>query len=205
MSPVALIMDALLAVLLTAALGLGVRLNARLKALRDGQAGFAAAVAELNQAAGRAEAGLASLKIASEEAHDQLLKRIETARELTRRLEAASTRAAAPPQTPTPTPTPTLGPAWVRPPTERPIAAAPEPAPEPAPAVRPNAPAWARRLQALRAEPPWRDAPAASIDLAPAGPSEPRAPDPRRRAALDDDLFDTAEAASSTPRHPIGL
>ena len=203
MSPVALIMDALLAVLLTAALGLGVRLNARLKALRDGQAGFAAAVAELNQAAGRAEAGLASLKIASEEAHDQLLKRIETARELTRRLEAASTRAAAPPQTPSPTPT--LGPAWVRPPPERPTAAAPEPAPEPAPAVRPNAPAWARRLQAARAEPPRRDAPAASIDLAPAGPSEPRAPDPRRRAALDDDLFDTAEAASSTLRHPIGL
>ncbi len=93
MSPVALVMDLLLAGLLVAAVVVGLRLNRRLKALRDGQAGFAAAVVELNQAAGRAEAGLAALRAASEEAHDSLLSRIETARALTQKLEAGTLRA----------------------------------------------------------------------------------------------------------------
>ncbi len=89
MSPVAAGLDGLLTLLLLLALGLGLKLNTRLKALRDGQAGFAAAVIELNQAAARAEAGLQSLKLASESAHDDLLARIETARGLVGRLERA--------------------------------------------------------------------------------------------------------------------
>ncbi len=89
MSPVAAGLDGLLALLLLLALGLGLKLNTRLKALRDGQAGFAAAVIELNQAAARAEAGLEALKTASESAHDDLLARIETARGLVGRLERA--------------------------------------------------------------------------------------------------------------------
>ena len=89
MSPVAAGLDGLLVLLLLLALGLGLQLNRRLKALREGQAGFAAAVIELNQAAARAEAGLQALKTASESAHDDLLARIETARGLVGRLERA--------------------------------------------------------------------------------------------------------------------
>lgn len=89
MSPVAAGLDGLLALLLLLALALGLKLNTRLKALREGQAGFAAAVIELNQAAARAEAGLEALKLASESAHDDLLTRIETARGLVGRLERA--------------------------------------------------------------------------------------------------------------------
>ncbi len=89
MSPVAVGLDGLLALLLLLALGLGLKLNARLKTLREGQAGFAAAVLELNQAAARAESGLTALRIASESAHDDLLTRIETARGLVGRLERA--------------------------------------------------------------------------------------------------------------------
>ena len=89
MSPVAAGLDGLLALLLLLALGLGMKLNTRLKTLREGQAGFAAAVIELNQAAARAEAGLTALKAASESAHDDLLARIETARGLVGRLERA--------------------------------------------------------------------------------------------------------------------
>ncbi len=93
MSPVAASLDGLLALLLLMALGLGLKLNTRLKALREGQAGFAAAVIELNQAAARAEAGLEALKAASESAHDDLLTRIETARGLVGRLERAGAEA----------------------------------------------------------------------------------------------------------------
>ena len=89
MSPVAAGLDGLLALLLILALGLGMKLNTRLKTLREGQAGFAAAVLELNQAAARAEAGLVALRTASEAAHDELLTRIETARGLVGRLERA--------------------------------------------------------------------------------------------------------------------
>jgi hypothetical protein len=89
-SPIAVGLDALLALLLLLALALGLKLNARLKALRESQSGFAAAVIELNQAAARAEAGLAALRTASETAHDDLLARIETARGLVSKLERAS-------------------------------------------------------------------------------------------------------------------
>ena len=51
MSPIALGMNLALAVLLLAALGFGMRLDRRLKALKDGQATFAGAVADLDQAA----------------------------------------------------------------------------------------------------------------------------------------------------------
>ena len=93
MSPVSAGLDGLLALLLLLALGLGLKLNARLKTLREGQAGFAAAVIELNQAAARAEAGLVALKAASDTAHDDLLARIETARGLVGRLERAGEQA----------------------------------------------------------------------------------------------------------------
>ena len=90
MSPVAAGLDLLLVALLIVALVVGLRLNQRLKALRDSQASFVKAVGELDLAAARAEAGLHSLRLASEDAHDVLLTRIETARGLIARLETAS-------------------------------------------------------------------------------------------------------------------
>jgi hypothetical protein len=86
-------MDLLLAALLLAALAYGVRLERRLKALRDSQAGFAEAVRALDTAAARAEAGLDSLRRAADEAHDGLHDRILKARELKAELERLIARA----------------------------------------------------------------------------------------------------------------
>jgi ABC-type transporter Mla subunit MlaD len=87
MSLISVIMNLVLAGLLLAALGMGVRLNRRLKALRDSQDGFATAVAELNAAAQRAEQGLADLRAATDEATDELADRIEKGRALAAKLE----------------------------------------------------------------------------------------------------------------------
>jgi hypothetical protein len=97
MSLVALIMNLLLGALLVAALGLGWRLERRLKALRDSQTSFAAAIADLDRAATRAEQGLADLRAATNEANEALAGRIERAQVLTQRLDGAMTRAAAAP------------------------------------------------------------------------------------------------------------
>ena len=87
MSLLALSMDVFLAVLLIAALVMGVRLNARLKALRQSHEGFARAIVDLNDAAVRAERGLAGLREAATETHDSLLARIDTARSLAAKLD----------------------------------------------------------------------------------------------------------------------
>ena len=84
MSLIGLALNLLLAGLLVAALGMGWRLNRRLKALRDSHDGFAVAVAELNIAAARAEQGLADLRAATDEAVDILGDRIEKGRTLRR-------------------------------------------------------------------------------------------------------------------------
>src|SRR4051812_35834856 len=90
MSPISLGLDILLIGLLLVALVVGLRLNKRLKALREGQSHFIAAVGDLDAAAVRAEAGLKALRAASEETHDALLTRIETARALCAKLETAT-------------------------------------------------------------------------------------------------------------------
>lgn len=87
MSIVGILLNLLLVALLTAALGLGWRLNRRLKALRDSHDGFAVAVRELNAAAERAEQGLADLRAATDEATDVLADRLEKGRALAGRLE----------------------------------------------------------------------------------------------------------------------
>jgi hypothetical protein len=98
-----LILDAVLMLLLVAALGYGVRLERKLSLLRQGQADFARAVGELNAAAGRAETALGSLRAASQETdllHDRILKaqalklELET---LTARAERGVAAAASPP------------------------------------------------------------------------------------------------------------
>ena len=96
MSWIGLAMNGLLAVLLLSALMVGMRLNRRLKALRDSHEGFAEAVGELNRAAARAEQGLADLRSATDEAVDLLADRIEKGRALAIKLERLTEHAAVP-------------------------------------------------------------------------------------------------------------
>lgn len=88
---IGVIMDALLMLLLAGALAYGVRLDKKLKALRDGQLAFAGAVNELNMAASRAEAALASLRASGQET-DLLHDRIVKARAVKAELEALIAR-----------------------------------------------------------------------------------------------------------------
>lgn len=101
MSLVGVSLDLLLILLLVAALIYGVRLEKKLRALRDSQAAFAASVRDLDLAAARAEAGLENLRRAGEEAHDGLHDRILKARELKAQLETLIARAE---RAPAPTP-----------------------------------------------------------------------------------------------------
>lgn len=87
MSIVALSMNVLLGLLLVAALGMGWRLERRLKALRTGHDDFAKAVADLDAAAMRAQAGLMALRAASDEAEENLNDRIATAQALVAQLD----------------------------------------------------------------------------------------------------------------------
>jgi hypothetical protein len=95
MSPVSLALNLLLATLLGLTLALGWRLNKRLKTLREGQEGFAQAVADLDRAAGRAERGLADLRAATDEAVEFLSGRIDKGRELAAKLERLTATAGA--------------------------------------------------------------------------------------------------------------
>lgn len=100
MSAVALILNLLLGGLLLAALGMGWRLERRLKALRDSQATFVGAVKDLDRAAARAEQGLADLRAATDEAAESLANRIATAKTLSAKLDGSISRAAAMPEPP---------------------------------------------------------------------------------------------------------
>ncbi len=79
MSLVALSLNLLLAALLLCALVIGVRLERRLKAVRDGQLAFVVAISELDAAAHKAKEGLAELRGATDEATDVLGGRIARA------------------------------------------------------------------------------------------------------------------------------
>ncbi|HZZ66969.1 MAG TPA: DUF6468 domain-containing protein [Phenylobacterium sp.] len=171
MSMIGLAMNGLLAVLLLAALTVGLRLNRRLKALRDSHEGFAAAVGELNVAAARAEQGLADLRAATDEAVDLLADRIEKGRVLAMKLERLVEHAGVP---------------------QRQAAA-----PAPAPAATPDDPVAERRLGALlaaaremrpeRVMPPVRaEVRAQMFERAPLETRQ--APQSRRLA--EDELFD---------------
>ena len=112
-----MILDGVLMLLLVAALGYGVRLEKKLTALRAGQQAFASAVTELNTAAGRAEAALASLRASGQET-DLLHDRIIKAREVKAQLEALIARGPAPSAEPA-----------------EPVRAKPQPAPAPVASV----------------------------------------------------------------------
>jgi hypothetical protein len=177
MSLVAVAMNGLLAILLIVALGFGWRLERRLKALRDSHAGFAKAVADLDQAAARAEQGLADLRAATDEASETLAVRIERAQALAAQLDDRLNR-------------PIVTPPPIAP--SAPVAAREERLVAPKPERRLKAEDFERLLD--------REAKAASRpgDLRPSAPrseepiSRPSVAKetPRSRARIDDDLFD---------------
>lgn len=189
MDLVTISLDLLLAMLLIAALAYGVRLERRLKALRDGHAVFAQAVRELDQSVLRAEAGLDQLRKAGEEARDGLHDRILKAREAKAELERLINRAER-----------------VRP--QPPAAPEPAPAPlrqlQPAPLARGEAAAERVVAAILSLGEAERVPEIRRAEPAPLRASEPKLePKPSRRAqALDDDLF---EAPSPEIRRTGGL
>ena len=192
MSPIALSLNLLLAALLCAALTVGWRLERRLKALRNGHEGFAAAVADLDRAARRAEMGLAELRNATDEALELLVSRIDKAREMAARLDHLTTQGAS------------LAGRAPRP--AAPAASAPPPIahvrvrPVVATLSETEAKAAAEHLvlrlsghdQVSSRKPSWAPAPARPVPEA-----RPRFVDPprRSRAAVDDDLFDAPTAS----------
>ncbi len=173
MTVVGIAMNLILAGLLLAAMMVGIRLNRRLGALRDSHDGFEAAVRDLNLAAQRAEQGLADLRAATDEATDTLSDRIERGRALASRLERLLSSA---PELPRP---------------DLPDRAHPARSMPPAMPVRESA--AEERLSTLlalaRARLEAEGAPAPEVRV-----DEDRAtllpPVGRRRAILDDDLFE---------------
>lgn len=87
-----IVLDSLLILLLVTAIAYGIKLERKLKALRDGQLAFASAVSELNSAAGRAENALATLRASGQET-DLLHDRIMKARAVKQELEVLIARA----------------------------------------------------------------------------------------------------------------
>ncbi|MEI7932584.1 MAG: DUF6468 domain-containing protein [Alphaproteobacteria bacterium] len=114
MSLIAISLNLVLCLLLVCALAYGVRLDRRLKAIRDGQLAFGKAVADLNVATEKARAGLAELRETTDESTDLLGGRIARAREVAERLERVVNRAeaipAAAPAAAIETLTPEMGP-----------------------------------------------------------------------------------------------
>lgn len=177
-----MILDGVLMLLLVAALGYGVRLERKLTALRAGQLAFASAVNDLNQAAGRAEAAMASLRASGQET-DLLHDRIIKAREVKTQLEALIARAPS-------------GPA---PRAVEPVREAPRPTPAPAASVAETEDderalrmaALAERIQGLSTParaPEGRDNVRAILGALTANQSAKQSLNQARRR-LDDDLF----------------
>jgi len=183
MSLTVIVLNGLLAVLLVVALGYGMRLERRLKALRDSHDGFAKAVADLDRAAMRAEQGLADLRAATDEAADTLGDRIAKAHALAAQLDERLNQ-----------PMVTPPPAVVRTSARSTNLAAPEPRPMRAsePEAPPEAP---RRLRAADFEKLLEREARIPRDAPPPSAARTSAPKetPRSRARIDDDLFEGPE------------
>lgn len=82
MSLVALTLNLTLGALLVGAMILGLRLDRRLRTLRESHQSFAKAVSELDQAAQRTQAGLEELKATADSVRVDLVARIDSARTL---------------------------------------------------------------------------------------------------------------------------
>lgn len=185
MSVTAIALNGLLAILLLIALAFGVRLERRLKALRDSHEGFAKAVADLDRAAMRAEQGLADLRAATDEAADTLADRISKAQALAAQLDERLNRPIV-----TPPPVSSSREPGARPATEpraapRPIRAAEQELPPETP----------RRLRAEDFEKLLDREARIPRDAPPPSPARSSAPKetPRSRARIDDDLFEGPE------------
>ena len=187
MSLAAIALNGLLAVLLLVALGYGMRLERRLKALRDSHEGFAKAVADLDRAAMRAEQGLADLRAATDEAADTLGDRIAQAKTLAAQLDERLNR-------PIVTPPPAAEPraSSGRAALEQRLAAEPRPIRAPEPELPPETP---RRLRAEDFEKLLEREARIPRDAPPPSAARPSAPKetPRSRARIDDDLFEGPE------------
>jgi hypothetical protein len=144
---IAIGLNLILGVLLFCALILGLKLERKLRGLKDSHADFAKAVGELDQAAGRTEHSLADLRAGTETAKNEVASRIDQARVACQRLEKlvadadkAATRLASQPLALLDRAPPPARPVQAPPPAPAPSAIArPEPellrpAPEPAPA-----------------------------------------------------------------------
>jgi hypothetical protein len=171
-------LNLILGVLLFCALVLGLRLERKLRGLRDSHADFAKAVGELDRAAGRTESSLAALRAGTETAKSEVASRIDQARIACQRLEKlvadadkAATRLASQP----------LALLDRAPPPARPVQTPPA-APAPSAIARP-APEFER--------------PAAPVQTRPA--PEP-APSRSRAKLVDDDLF--AQGPAPAARQP---
>lgn len=185
MSPIALILNLLLGGLLLAALALGLRLDRRLRALRDSQAGFIKAVADLDKAALRTQAGLQQWREAADEARELLHDRIEKAKVQIAKLDKSLLDAARTPERETPREVTAREPVLdlTRRDAVRPGRGE---APQPAPAraeqltreILARQPARAERGEAPRVE-------------------RPRPEPVRSLAQLDDDLFETLPAGAA--------
>jgi hypothetical protein len=77
----------------SATLFFGMKLERKLKALRQSQAGFASAVRDLDGAAQRTEAGLDALRYATEQARGVLIERMDAAQAMAQRLETLTKEA----------------------------------------------------------------------------------------------------------------
>lgn len=86
-------LELLLAALLVATLVFGFKLERKLRALRESQAGFMKALSELDGAAARTENGLEMLRQATDEARGALVPRIEAAQSAAARLEQLTSEA----------------------------------------------------------------------------------------------------------------
>lgn len=86
MSPITLVIEVVLAVMLGACLFFFWRLDQRLKALRSGQDGALRAAAELAQATAQAEAAVRTLRATAQDAGRDLQSRINDARATADRL-----------------------------------------------------------------------------------------------------------------------
>ncbi|MFT4254631.1 MAG: DUF6468 domain-containing protein [Caulobacter sp.] len=212
MSLIAVALQVLLAVLLLVALVFGWRLERKLKALRDAQDGFAKAVADLDNAAQRAEQGLADLRAATDEASEYLADRIEKAKALAVQLDERMTRAASAPRIePRQDARQDLGQRPAREPRDfvASQAAEPPPAPSPAGGRRLSAQdfeAMLEREARARTSGPATSRPATSSNSSLNSPPNPSANPSREtarsRARVDDDLFDGPDP-SSRPGSPF--
>jgi hypothetical protein len=169
-------LNLLLGVMLFCGLLMGVRLEKRLRVLRDSHLDFAKAVSELDQAADRTETSLASLRAGTEAARTDLAARIDQARLACQRLEQLTTAAEK-----------TL---------DRPLPlSAPAPAPVHAPAD--TVAAFAARL--ADAPSALRSTASAMRAAAPAPLRPMTAPPVRSRAMVDDDLFESGPRREQRP------